>query len=259
MPIEQERDPREWYKLSAIVDDWLDDHDLHNFFPKALKWAIRGLEEVRLNHWQDVKRCLFDVGPRKTVELPNDFVDWVKVAVPYGQYAIAIGLNEDLQLTRRGDNPTVVNPLLSQTPPNGIDFNAYNGYYFFNYNGRQLFAAGPVINGKGHFRVHDNGTCKEMLLDYDYGCKQVYIEYITNGFDPCGESIVPPYLKQYLFAYLDEIYERRNNPKATEASRDRAARRLADAVVVVRAHRSNLTPQVMINLGRKDFRLTTKI
>lgn len=250
--------PNDWYKVSALVDDWVDDHDLHNFWHKALKWAIRGLEEVRLNYAGDVKTCLLTVSDRKTVTLPDDFVDWVKVGAAVGQYCITLGVNDDLRLTTRTADAQTVN-LLSQNPPNGIEFSNYDGFYFFNYDGAQIFGIGAGISSKGFFRVYDNGTCKELLLDYDFGCSQVYIEYITNGFDPCGESVISPYLKQYLFAYLDEIYERRNNPKATNYTKEAAEQRLGNAIVILRANRSNLTPQVMLNLGRKGFKLTSKI
>ena len=257
--IEDKKEPNEWYQLSVIVDEWIADYEIPNFWHKALKWAIRGLERVRLNNWQDVKTCLLDVTSRKTVTLPGDFLEWVKVGAPIGQYAVTLGLNEDLRLADRTTDTLGSVSLLSQNPPNGLNFNNYTNLYFHNYDGQQIPGVGPGISSKGFYRVYDDGNCKELLMDFDYGLSQVYIEYITNGFDPCGQSVVSPFLKEYIMAYLDYKYEKHNNPKATEASRDRIARELADEIRILNANRSNLSPQVIINLDRKHFKLTTKI
>lgn len=239
-------DETRYYKVASIVDEFLVDNDLtEHMFNKALAWAIRGLEEIKLDSWQDVKTCLLTVTARKTVVLPPDFVDWVKVGMPVGQYCVTLGVNDALRSDARDPNRgDTVRGLLSQHLPNGMSFGNYGGYYFFNYRGASISGVGGGLPSKGYFKLNDNGTCKELLLDYDYGYSQVYVEYITNGFDPCGESVVHPYLKDYLLKYMDFKYEDKNNPKANESSIYRKGRDVYFAEVKVRARFNPLTPKV---------------
>lgn len=253
-------DGSKYYKLSALTDDWLHDNDLtEHYFDKALKWGIRALEEIRLDVAGDVKTKLLTVTDRKTVVLPDDYADYVKVGVPRGQYVITMGVNDDLRVDARDAGRTdTVAGLLSQHLPNGTDMTPYGGYYFFNYGGSSLYGVGMGLPSKGYFKFHDNGTCKELLLDYDYKFTQIYLEYITNGFDPCGETHVHPYLKDYVLKFIEFEWEKRNNPKANESSIQRKGRDLFHAERNVRARRNTLTPKDMLNITRANFRLTTK-
>jgi hypothetical protein len=254
-------DQSHFYKIASIVDQILAENDLpEHWFNKFLAWAIRGLEEIKLDVWQDVKTCLLPVTDRKTVVLPSDFVDWVKVGAPRGQYVVTMGVNDALRTdARQANRSDLVNGLMSQNLPNGLDFTNYGGYYFFNYGGASIVSLGGGLPSKGYFKLVDHGTCKELLLDYDYGCQEVYIEYITNGFDPCGETVVHAYLKDYLIKYTEFKFEEKNNPKANESSIFRKGQAVYFAERVVRARFNPLTPKDMLNLSRRHTRLTAKI
>jgi hypothetical protein len=249
----------EYYKLSSIVDDYADDIGVPRLWHKLLKWAIRGIEEINLDVTQQPKTCLLPVTSRKTVILPSGFVDWTKVAAKQGQYAITLGTNDSLTRSPRTPGSSEAVHLLSHHIPNGTDLTNYSGYYFVNYSGESIFSIGYGIPSKGYFKVHDNGTCKELLMDYDFGCSKVYLEYITDGFDPCGETIVHPYLKNYVLEYMNYQYERFNNPKRTQASLANAEISLELAKRTVRARHLGLTPKDLLNSTRKHFRLSTKI
>lgn len=243
-------------KLSAIVDQFLIENDLHDgFFPKALAWACRGLREIKLDVAQDVRTALLDVTERKTVKLPQDFVDWVKVGVPHGQYVIQIGINDELNGLGRTTTSPTVRGLASQHLPNGISMESYT---FMNYGGSSILGCfvGGSLPSKGYFKLFDDGNCKELLMDYDYSPSQVYIEYITDGLDPCGDTIVSPYLYDYVFKFIEFRYEKKNNPKATNFSIQEAERDVFWAEKKIRARKNNLDPQTVLNLSRQETRLT---
>lgn len=253
-------DNTQYYKLASVVDHWLIENDLGSgWFAKGLVWAIRGLREVKLDTWQDVLTELFPVTERNTVILPPSFVDWVKIGTPYGQYAKTMSINDDLNLLDRSPNDSVVSGLLEQNLPNGIDVGAYQGYNFSNYNGSCFFGIGGGFITKGHFKVHDDGQCKKLLMDYDYPFDNVYVEYITDGFNPCGETVISPYLYDYIIKYMDLRYEEKNNPKATESSIYRKGRDVFQAERRIRARRNNLDPKTLLDLTRKETTLTIRM
>lgn len=249
-----------YYRVAAIVDQFLINNDLtEHWFNKALSWALWGLRELSLDTMQEVKTCLLTVTDRKTVTLPRDFVDWVKVGVRKGQYCVTMGVNSDLTgLQRTGDDDRV-RGLLSQNLPNGLDVNSYGGYYFFNYGGKMLLGLGGGFRTKGDFKVVKRDGCTELLLDYDYGYPDVYLEYISDGIDPCGETILHPYTADYVLKYIELWYEKKNNPKATESSIDRLSRDVFEAEMKIRGRTNDLDPKTLINISRSQTRLTAKI
>lgn len=245
-------------QVASIVDQFLIENDLHNgWFPKALAWALRGLREIRLDSWQDVKTVLLPVTDRKTVVLPDGFVDWTKVAAKNGQYYMTLGVNSQLTGLDRTAASKNVAGLLSQHLPNGIAFSSYGGGYdFYNFSSTSFFGVGMGLPSKGYFKVVDHGGCKELLMDYDFYLKEVYLEYITDGLDPCGQTVVSPYLYDYLIKYMELRYEDKNNPKATESSIYRKEQDLFWAEKKIRMRRNNLDPQTLLNLTRQETRLT---
>lgn len=254
-------DKNKYYALGTVVDDFLDDNNLHNgFYQKALKWALRAVREIRLDVFQQPKTLLLDVTERRTVVLPGGFVDWTKVAVKKGQYAITLALNDDLNmLDRKANEPDVIRGLLSQHMPNGTDLNAYGGFMFYNYNGTNFLGFGGGLPGKGFFKFIDHGDCKELLLDYDYNYQQVYLEYITDGIEPCAETFIHPYEYNYVMAFMEDRYENKNNPKATVASKFESGRDLFYAERQLRGRYNELDPRTLITMSRQEARVTTKL
>lgn len=246
--------------ISAIVDHVLFKKTLHeSWFQWFLEMGLWHLRELKLDVWQDIKTELLPVTDRKTVMLPPGFVDWTKVGVKVGQYIVTLGVNGKLnELDRVPNSDDYVNGLLSQNLPNGLNFNSYGGGYFFNYNGSNLGCQSGFIT-KGSFKVQGSGLYKEILLDYDYPHNYVLLEYITDGFDPCGETCVDPYFSDYVKKGMEFSWEEEKEPTRTEASIARRGRSFFDAECKVRARKNDLDPQTMLNLQRSQTRFTAKI
>jgi len=252
--------PGDHNKASAIVDYFLAMNGLsEHWFQRALAAGLWQLRELKLDVWQDVITKEFPVTDRKTVTLPNDFVDWVKIGFKYGQYVITLSVNGELNTLKRTGDEQPVAGLLSQNLPNGLNFNSYGGYNFSNYGGGSLFGIGGGFRTKGEFKIAQIDGCKEILLDYDYVKDTVYVEYITDGFDPCGETILNPYLCDYFYKAIEAKYEEKWNPSRTESSIYRAQQDLYFAEKVVRARRNNLDPKTILNITRQETRLTPHI
>lgn len=253
-------DNSRYYKIATIVDDFLNENDLHNgMYLKALKWAHKALRDIRLDIYQEVKTAQLTITERKTAVLPDGFVDWVKVAIKKGQYAITLAVNDDLTVQNRTVNDTTMNGLLSQHMPNGTDFGQYGGYYFNNFNGSNFLAVGGGLPSKGYFKVVEHDSCKELLLDYDYPFTSIYLEYITDGLDACDETVVHPYEYNYIFAYMEMRYEKKNNPKATNFTKDEAEKDVYFEGLKLRGRYNPLDPKTFLTMSRAESRMTTKL
>jgi hypothetical protein len=251
-------------KVASIVDQFCLKKGLSSshWFAWSLAMGLWHLRELKLDAWQDVKTELLPITSRRTVTLPTGFVDWVKVGVPYGQYVITMGLNEDLNtLNRNQHDISPVAGLLKDNLPHGLDFSNYNGigHSFSNYNGSSIDSAGGGQAMKGYFKVVERPGYKELLLDYDFTASEIYLEYITDGFDPCGETILNPHMCDFFLKGMELSYEEEKNPNRTEASIYRKGRELFFAGQVVRARKNNLDPKTMLTLSRKHVRFTPQI
>lgn len=248
-------------KISAIVDHVIFINGLQDqWYQWMLESSLWALRELNLDVFQDVKSELLPVTDRKTVILPPCFVDWTKVGCKIGQYVVTLGVNDKLNnLDRQPNGNDFVAGLLSQNLPNGLDFNNYGGYYFFNYNGGSLPSFGGGFITKGSFKIRTTGHIKEMLLDFDYPYDHVYLESITDGFDPCGETVVDPYFCDYLKKSMEAEYEEKRNPLRTEASIFRKQEDARNAWHLVRARKNDLDPKTLLNITRSGVRFTAKI
>lgn len=251
---------QKYHTIGAIVDQFLIDNNLtEHFFQKALSWALWGLTDLHLNTFQDVKTCLLDVTDRKTAALPANYVQWTKVGVKRGQYVVTLAVNDALAKTQRTDEDEHIRGLLYQNLPNGLNLNNYSGYYFFNHDGDTFFGIGGGLPDKRSFQVVRRDACYELLLDYDFPCEQVYVEYITDGFDPCKETVINPVMRDYILKYIDYKYEEKNNPDRTEASIARKGRDLYHAEAKVRANVNTIDKATLLATSRSGTRLTAKI
>jgi hypothetical protein len=253
-------DNNKYHTVGAVVDQFLIDNGLtEHFFQKALSWALWGLTDLKLFIHQDVKTCLLPVSSRKTAVLPINCVDVTKIAVKRGQYIITLAVDDTLSKTKRTDDDDVVSGWLSGNMPNGINVNNYSGYYFFNYNGNSLYSIGRGLPLHKGYQIIQEGGSKILLLDYNFPCDEVYVEYITDGFDPCGETVLNPVLRDYVLKYIDHRYECKNNPKATETSIRRMAQDLYHAEMKVRASVNSIDKATLISSSRAGVKLTPKI
>lgn len=245
--------------IGAIVDHVLFKKTLHSsWYQWCLEMGLWHLRELKLSTWQDVKTEIFTASDRNTIVMPSDFIDLVMVAVPVGQYAVPLGVNGQLKMTARKVDDHIVPGLFSQHKPTGIELDQYVGYHMRNYRATTV----PVLNArfniqKGSFNLVDRKTYKEIILDYDVPFSQFYVEYITDGFEPCGETVLHPYFCDFVRTAIEFEWEQEKNPKATEASIFRKGQDKADAERLVRARKNNLDPQTLINMQRQETRMTS--
>lgn len=257
----------DYNSISNIVNEWIADNELsEKWFQKMLSFALKGLRHVSIHSWQEPYSVWLTVDDKYTATLPENYVKWTKVGLKVGQYIKVLALNGEMHHLQRSADDDVVSSLPLYLMPNGVDFGNYTGYNFMNINGTgsTLPGLGSGFRGlpsKGHFNVVQRGdTTWELTFDYDVRIgSDIIVEYISDGFNPNGESIVNPILANYIHAVLDFKYEEKYNPRRNEASINRMGRNLWDQEKLVRAAKNDLDPKTMITITRRDVRFSPKI
>lgn len=257
-------DPKNrYFKVASIVDQVCIDLELptDKYFNKLLSWALFGLVDLKMDAANDVITVKLPISEVNTVTLPENYVDWVKIGIPWGQYVKTMAVNDDLSTQDR----TLGNPEFSKdvTPgwlPNGTDVTNYGGYYFSNYGGRSLFSIGGGLPQQGQFKIVGRpGNNYELLLDAGIPSEEIYIEYIGLGINPCGETVISPYLGEWMRSLLHHNIEKfKPASHRSEAAINRTGRELWHQEQKVRGRTNKITPKDILTISRKSYRLTNK-
>lgn len=249
-------------KVSSIVD--MACHRLglsvNHYFRLFLEIALWETVQLKLDRANEPKTVLLNVSDVNTVRIPPDAIDWTKVGIPYGQYVKTIGINGDLsKIDRTLGTPEFSYSVSPGWLPNGTSIQEYGGgFEFLNYGGRSIYAIGGGLPHEGHFQVVKRSGYQEILLDGNVGSSQIYLEYIGLGINPCGETVLDPYIADYILKAILYVYEVERNPKKTMAMIQLRGREKAHAFALVSGRTNSIDKDTLLLLTRKGYRLTNK-
>jgi hypothetical protein len=253
---------RKFFTVGAIVEQVQIDKDLpSHYFNKLLSWALWNLVQLKLDSGKEVKTILLPISEVHTVDLPVDYIDWTAIGIQEGQYIRTLSVNSDLStIDRTETEPEFTRAFPPGYMPNGIAVDPYIGYAFSNYGGRALPSIGGGLPHRGHYQIVKRpGNCSQLLLDGTITCDNLYLEYICLGINPCGETVVDPYMAQYVRAAIDHEWEKsRRKADRSEAAIFRTGRALWDQEQLVRARTSDLDVESFLATSRTYVRFGIK-
>lgn len=254
-----------FFKIAAIADMVCD--ELHLSVAHHSRWflnrALWHYAQAKMDMSNDVQSDLLPISDALTVICPVGMIDWVKVGIPYGQYIITLCVNNQMGKNDRTD-PLDTKAFPPGWLPNGIDVTAYGGgYEFSNYQGRALYSIGGGFPSIGHFIVtRRSDGVKEIKLNNNLpiDLTEIYLEWIGLGLNACGETIVDPYMGEWLRKVLH--HEHAKHPFApyvkTEIEIERTGRELFYEERKVRGRYNQLTPENILMATRRNYRLTPR-
>lgn len=192
---------RQYILLDSIITDYLVESEQSNSkYFKLFHLAFRGMENLGLDFFYQIRSVKLPVLSNKTVMLPADYLNYQKVGVfnSTGE-VIPLKYNEKLttyadllpnRIDRTQDN-TLFELSINNTP---IWFNYWNGDVFVNLYG--IPSGSPFVGG---FKIDNtNGV---ILLDENFGYDYICIEYIASPKE--GEDYyLPIQFREAMIAWL---------------------------------------------------------
>ncbi len=234
-----------------------------HYFDRYLNYALRGAQEWHFDSAQEVKTIVIPMNGYNAIDFPEDYVDWVKVGIQLGDKIKTFGANDQSIALYHGETDECGNPELNAAHVCDlpINVNGYGGYWFsniFNSYGENMgkqFGYGGGKNCLGAWKV--NKERRQIQFDSTVTRTNVYFEYISNGFNPCGETVINQYGRNMLRTY---IHWQRSVFKNGAASSESQVwkeefdeqRRLARARVF------DLSISEILELTRQNYKLSTK-
>lgn len=192
---------RQWIEIDEIVNQYLDESEQpnHKFF-KIWQIAYRGLSELGIDFFNQIKSVKLPIEPNYTVQLPPDFLNYTKVGILNGRgEVIPLTYNNKLTLYAQQSPDR-----LSKTQDNSIwDWYSWDSPVWFNYwNGyfyTQMFGVPSGSPFVGSFKI-DNRT-GVLMLNENYQFDYVILEYVASP--TMGEVYrIPVQFREALIAYM---------------------------------------------------------
>jgi len=261
MPVNQQEEwsNEKYYTISAVVDRCLDDNELpDHYFDKFLGWALWHLREHNFDNAKEYRSVKLAMNDTRLVECPKDYIDWCIVGIQVGEQVKTLGINENM-VDLVGDdrtlgNPQTFNDLGYNTLPNGIDVTNYGGYWL---KGGSVFSFGGGIDYKGYFKPFKRPHGWVLQFSSLINKTDIYLEYMSDGFNPNRETMVNPYSVNYLRCAMNHEWAQHKPIKErTESEIRRTGVNLHFAEKKLKGRMSDLGPKEMLNSQRQFYRLT---
>lgn len=232
-----------FYTLQAIVDEVkndLEETGTHKDL-QFLQWAISGYRDMQFSSPVDVKTCKLKMNGYGAITLPDGCVTYTKVAVKYGRKLVVVGLTGEA-----GSDLLVSESAVFATPSVYRTKQYTAAYDFQNCDGKTLrgYCYGDLT---GAFEVHGN----QLQFHPNFHGLPVYLEYITDGIDPCGDTAVHPFLFDYIWAYIHwrRVKADDRNSQALKEEKERDMKK-AKLKAAMRLYSREFTPEYVVRLTK---------
>jgi hypothetical protein len=211
-----------FYTLSAVVEMCLADaQETQHRYQQFLRWAIWQYREFNFDTSQQIKGAKLSMNDVKAIELPLDFVDWVRVVGIVDGKATVLDVNMDI-------------PLVSSVATKGNYDAIYSRDikdFFHNYGQFQRNGVQPWTS-KGHFRMDKDNN--QILFSSTVTTGEIYLEYIGDGIEPGRDTIVNPYIMESLRQYV-HFQRIRFSKTANQYDKEQAKREFVEAKSLARS------------------------
>lgn len=192
--------------VDSIVKDVLIDlgEETEHLYLKFLHWGLKAAKENAYDCSKEIKTVRLTMSPAKTVDLPLDYINYVKVGIVVGDKLKTFLVNDNLE--KRTDVDECGNALPRETSSslNSLSNHSFfgHGYLFSNYNGygNGIWGYGGSCGNIGHCsidREHD-----QIQFSSEVTTTDICLEYITNGIDMTGETTVHQFAEDMIRLYI---------------------------------------------------------
>lgn len=246
------KDNWRFYTLSAAAYSALEDiQEDESQFNRFLHFAFEGYREFAMDQSYEVKTVEIPMQPWKQISFPLDMIDWSKVGFKDGN------LIKVLTQENQGNVPknfNIVNGVPQENPPppdietipvtqDLIPFFGY-GNFFGNPAADRIYGFGLSYNYLGYFDV----DYKNRVINFKNtvgAYTKIYLEYITDGINYTGQTIINPYAFKLIKTYI-HWQRKENDDRYSIGEKERAMR--------IYNRERGLVAERMLNLTISDIR-----
>jgi hypothetical protein len=217
-----------------------------------LHYARDGYREFHFDHGFGIKAKEVTLKPWKQIDFPQDMVDWTKIAFKIGDRLLVLTQDANIPMTydKAEDNCTPLAnlplPNPGQTEPGTIPICLYDGV---SSDCTKYYGSLVQYNFKGYFDV----DWRQRVINFKEtieGFSKIYIEYIDDGLNYSGATVIHPYAFNAIKLYI-KWQRKENDDRYSESSAERAEQKWNKAL-----HKYNMR---MLRITVEDIREATRL
>jgi hypothetical protein len=156
-------------------------------------WGLEGFRDFHFDMASEIKTVKLDLTAWKADELPIDYVDWVKIGYINSAGAIVLFTHDDRIDIHHDDEDGYPEDVTSTEtlPEPTVSSNSQELPLWDNGGGDlgKLFGLVAKSNGAGYYKFNP----QRREIQFAPSIKSdtvVYLEYISDGIDPCEQTVV---------------------------------------------------------------------
>jgi len=240
------------YIVMSILNR-MNDYTMRNY-KRLIQISIEGYGELALWHLNTLDVVYLRMNEAKTVQLPADYIDFLKIGVPInGKLRVLTQHNQILLPRTFEDGEPVGNADGNDT----VD--AASLVYFSDH-----FRGGQYVGGlfgmpggvdDAYFRI--DREQRLIVFSGSVPRSEIVLEYISTGLKVEGGSLIPreavPALRTYVQWQMIE-----NDPRVSLSAKERAETNHDKEVAALRSFQSIITPEVYRRMLFSTYRQTSK-
>lgn len=248
---------RGFVTLDSIIRSALMDigESIHRY-EQFKHWAIEGYRDFHFDLAQEIKTAYLPLTAWKAVELPIDYVDFVMIGV---------SINGDIRVFTNDDRIALPDEAIIDGDPDDAEeggdlplTNTTERVYFYNVNSRgedagQLYGLLAKNNGVGYYKM--NKERREIQFSpHVNGDTTIYLEYISDGINPCEKTVVNIYAAKLIKLYIH--WQRHSFAKSsTHADKREAKDNYWNEFYKVQNRIQKVTVADVLEVARDGYRL----
>lgn len=189
-----------WVLLDEIIYDYLTESEQgENKFFKMWQIAFRGMEQLGLDFFYEIKTVILPVETTKTIKLPPDFANYSKVGI-LNNFGEIIPFTYNKNLTLFADNsPQRLSRIQSDNYYSLYQPDSYCYYNFWDGFGYGNLYGVPSGGYRATFRIDEPNHV--IVLENDFTYTNIVLEYVALPKE--GESYyVPTAFRQALISWM---------------------------------------------------------
>ena len=228
----------------ALADSGLPIH----YYMQFLHYATDFLEnELYMDTAGSVKTVKITVGSDLTADLPEDYIDYVRIGMNRGKYIVPMPLRPtlmDVSEELESSNLDIVIP--------------FDGYYWANYINSYAEHYGKFYGADTDGGDHFNIVGSKIIFGYAFNPDDVvYMQYLSD-VTISNTTIVHPYYEGAVTAFIHWKFSEWNK-QDNISSKERSKKNYLVEYRKARARKFQLTPEQIVTLLRRNTKQTTKL
>lgn len=195
-----------WTSLDTIVKGVLisKQYPIH-FYMQLLYLGSRAYEELHFDSLSNIKTVKLAINEYKAISLPCDFMDWVKIGIPVGQFVQPLSQRQGItrlnNFNSEGEKVLHGSGILnSEGSYDALFFSGSQQFYNSNgdFTGR-MFGMGSGDDTMTFRYLPERG---EVQLHEGLAAEEIILQYISDGSEIDNATMITPYAKSAIENYI---------------------------------------------------------